>query len=192
MPQLDFLTFLVQIVLSLSLIWLLIFNAITGLFANYIIFNTTKKTLWTEMNNLNVLRKWFACSVLLCVLCYQSHISMFSKFWCVSVLRKSCSLTTNFIRILVSKTQFPFSIISSFLNISLIENNVLQNCKSTFLILKKSTYNFVKHYSQLNLYSKMKTYRILVLQVLMHRVADDEAVDPKLLFRKKNNFSLIS
>ncbi|MCR9074080.1 MAG: hypothetical protein NXI18_20605, partial [Alphaproteobacteria bacterium] len=78
------------------------------------------------------------------------------------------------------------------LNIGLIDNNVKQSYKSNFLILKNSTYNFVLHYYQLNLYSKMKFYRILINATRYHRLADDEAIELNLLVKKQSQFSLIN
>jgi len=169
-----------------------LFNFVLIFLAEYIVFDTNKKTLWRYLNKLSSLRKWFAFGVLSTALIQQSIFLRPVKRWCTWFIKHTKECVFNFTRLLVGFTKFPFISLISFLNIGLIDNNVKQSYKSNFLILKNSTYNFVLHYYQLNLYSKMKFYRILINATRYHRLADDEAIELNLLVKKQSQFSLIN
>ena len=106
MPQLDFLTFVIQIVLSLSLLWVLLFNFVLIFLAEYIVFDTNKKTLWRYLNKLSSLRKWFAFGVLSTALIQQSIFLRPVKRWCTWFIKHTKECVFNFTRLLVGFTKF--------------------------------------------------------------------------------------
>ena len=200
MPQLDFLTFGIQITLIIVFGWVLVHFITKRVLPSYIHFNEIRKLLWLGLGSSVSSFKFYSYLTFLHLInIYTKQVSLTTLIldtsnFCVEFF--SGTLLKSFIKIYFTKKNI-FIKINFYKNIFFGKINLLSNFgqknKLNFLILKNSTYSFVQNYL-INLFTKKNIFkRIMIKEVrvcylLNQIIALQNQVNLKVKGKKLSSF----
>ena len=177
MPQLDFLTFSLQVGIILWVFWSLYLSIVSLILPQYLLIDNSKKHLWVELKSYLVLVKSYSMNTFFEFICFTNKMLEILSLYLKNLKFLRTFLTYNFLKlILKSYTLEKFLEILNFSNINLIDNTFGQKNKLNFLLIKNSTYSFVQKYYQLSLYLKVKKTKLLLKEQLEYRLDIDEVI----------------
>ena len=177
MPQLDSITFSLQVGLFFWLFWSLYIIVVVLILPQYLLVDFTKNLLWKEISALLIVVKLYTLTIFADFVFVYNRVINSIKLYLKNLKFLRTFLTYNFLKLILKNYMLEkFSKTLNFLNIILIDNIFEQKNKWSFLTLKNSIYSFVQKYYLLKLYLKVNKTKLILNEQLEYRLEIDEVV----------------
>jgi len=189
MPQLDLITFSLQLGLIILLQWTLIHILISIIIPSYLILQKSKRILYQFINQSTLLFKQYAIKNWLYFINYISQFVFVNIFLVqpldrrikkIAFLKKYKDYLIVFFKEIFLKISYCFK-----------KKHYYQlNLKASvnYLLINNLHYGFYNKYNFLFPNRLTKIYEIIVKKILQYRLREDEAIIPNLIL-KSNEFS---
>ena len=173
MPQLDLLTFSLQVGIIFWLSWSLYLVLSTLILSQYLSYNLFKKLDWISIVDFLINMKYHSVSSYLHLLNINTrYIKFFFNFLNFYKIFTSKLMKTlrKFLRLNLRKYLNSFFVMFSFLNLISFEHNFGQKYNLNFLLIRNLNYIFVQNYVQKKLNLKKKTLQKKNLNIYVNLI----------------------